>query len=151
MTNRTFNLVVMVLALAGFQAARALAADLPPVGDRRYVIDTDNKYAPVDIKRGRKIEEAKGAVLKDPLQPSKLGKVEHAAKARPITHVATKPVSKPGAKAAQLRFKRLPVVGHVTQPRVEFANDTVPLERADEPLYHDFFNKIFAPAEDTSF
>ncbi len=154
MRGATKNRVKLCLVLAGLSlvaSATATAGDLPPIGQRRYVIDDQNPYAPVAIKQGRDGKEAKAVTLKDPLQPSKQAKVVQMPKRAPVKDVAAKPVSKPTAKSGQLRFGRMSVQGHVAQPRVEFANETVPLERADEPLYQDFFNKIFAPADDTSF
>ena len=50
-----------------------------------------------------------------------------------------------------MKFKKLSVSGHVSQPRVEFSRDLLPVDRADEPLPQDFYQKVFLPAKDENF
>ena len=95
--------------------------------------------------------EASGKYLKDPMQPSRDAKVEVArpgvkkAKAKTAVKIAR------AEKHGQMKFKKLSVSGHVSQPRVEFSRDLLPVDRADEPLPQDFYQKVFLPAKDENF
>jgi hypothetical protein len=137
--RRTFSILVFSGAML---AAIAQAAGLPPVGQRRYVIDGGSPYAPVKIQP--KAAPPQGTYLKDPLQPS--GPIK-----TPPPVAAPKPAKAPPVRAAQLRFKKLPVGGAAAKPRVEFSRETLPLSRADEPVALDFFDKVYAPAKDDGF
>jgi hypothetical protein len=137
--RRTFSILVLWGALL---ATVAQAASLPPVGQRRYVIDGGSPYAPVKIQP--KAAPTQGTYLKDPLQPS--GPIR-----TPPPLAAPKPAKAPAMRAAQLRFKKLPVGGAAAKPRVEFSRETLPLSRADEPVALDFFDKVYAPAKDDGF
>lgn len=124
-------------------ALAAGAATVPPVGQRAYVLDPD-RHKPVTIERS---DAARGRYLKDPVQP---GSVRPA----PVAKPAPKPVAKPAPakpKAGQLRFKAMVVKGHLKQPRVEFTRALLPMDRADEPVTQDFFQKVFEPALDDGF
>ncbi len=140
-----FSALTMVAFARGREAQKG-AKSLPKIGDRHYEVGGD-RYAPVTIKKAS--TEASGKYLKDPMQPSKDAKVE----------VARPGVRKPKAvakvaraeKNGQMKFKKLSVSGHVSQPRVEFSRDLLPVDRADEPLPQDFYQKVFLPAKDENF
>lgn len=134
--------ITILIFLVGALAAATYAAGAPPVGKRRYVIDGGSPFAPVEIQP--QTAPAKGTYLKDPLQP--FGPI----KTPPPVAVA-KPAKAPPMRAAQLRFKKLPVNGAAAKPRVEFSSETLPLSRADEPVTQDFFDKVYAPAKDEAF
>ena len=57
------KLWIFVLAM-GLGPAIAAAADAPPVGKRKYVIDTENKFKPATITKRN--QEVKQTYLKDP-------------------------------------------------------------------------------------
>jgi hypothetical protein len=132
--------------VAAFGQRRQDRGSLPPIGDRKYVIDLHDPSEPVTIKGAEaKIQGQK--YLKDPVQPSPEARVEVAHPA-PVPRKRGKVLaSRPGL----LRFKKLPVAGHLLQPRVEFSRDVLPVDRADESTRQDFFPKVFAPAADQSF
>jgi hypothetical protein len=120
---------------------------LPPIGERRYMLDTGPRYAPVAIERAEGKSPAQRLFLKDPIQPSKDAKVVRPAPPPP----KPKPVAKPKDKAGLLRFGKLSVNGHLMRPRVEFTREVLPLGRVDEPLPDDFYDKVFEPAKDDAF
>lgn len=122
----------------------AIAAGFPPIGERKYEIDAQNRYAPVQIKDAR--TSSPKSYLKDPIQPGSL----HAPRA---SKPAPKPVAvkRPKAKAGQLNFKAMTVNGHLIRPRVDFERDVLQVDRADEPVTQDFFQKVFEPASRDDF
>jgi hypothetical protein len=120
-----------------------VAAGFPPIGERKYLIDGHNRYAPTQIKDAK--TAAASHYLKDPIQPGTV--VPPKAKPRP----KPTPVVHPKAKAGQLRFKAVTVNGHLIRPRVEFSRDILPVDRADEPVTQDFFQKVFEPASRDDF
>ncbi len=142
-----FSALTMV-AFARDHGSPAATKGLPQIGERHYQVGGD-RYAPVTIKKAT--GKGEGKYLKDPIQPSKDAKVETARpvvkkkKAEPIAKVAR------AEKNGQMRFKKLSVSGHVSQPRVEFSRDLLPVDRADEPLPQDFYQKVFLPAKDENF
>lgn len=129
-------LLPAVWALAG--------AGLPPIGERKYVIDGQDRYAPVQIRDAR--TSAPKSYLKDPIQPGSL-------RAPPPVAPRPKPepVARPKARAGQLHFGKLMVNGHLIRPRVDFGRDVLQVDRADEPVKQDFFQKVFEPASQTEF
>lgn len=140
--TRTWTIATFLAAAALMSAAPA--GKLPPIGQRTYVLDGP-ATAPVKIdKDGKPVGKV---YLKDPVHPGKTVKVE-TPKAKP-RKVVQQPAVK--SKAGALRFKPLAVDGHLRSPRVEFSRDFVPLDRADEPVTGEFFQKVFAPARDDSF
>ncbi len=121
-----------------------IGAGFPPIGERKYEIDGQNRYAPVQIKDAR--TTSKKAYLKDPIQPGTVG-APPAAKPRPRPVAAIQPK----AKAGQLRFKAVTVNGHLIRPRVDFERDVLQVDRADEPVKQEFYQKIFEPASQADF
>ncbi len=142
-----FSALTMVAFARGHETQEA-AKSLPKIGDRHYEVGGD-RYAPVTIKKAS--NEGSGKYLKDPMQPSKEAKVQVARpvvrKAKPKAEVRVARAEKNG----QMKFKKLSVSGHVSQPRVEFSRDLLPVDRADEPLPQDFYQKVFLPAKDENF
>lgn len=145
------SLVFSALTMVAFgrgKDEKGSAQALPKIGDRHYEVGED-RYAPVTIKKAS--GDSPGKYLKDPVQPSKDAKLEVA---RPAVKKAkpTPPVKIARAqKHGQLKFKTLSVSGHISQPRVEFSRDLLPVDRADEPLSQDFYQKVFLPAKDENF
>ena len=144
------------LALAALALTVVLAphvtwgAPLPPVGQRAYILDASKPTAPVEIKRdgSAQTQESgkKRVVLRDPTFRS--GPVEVVVPKK----LPPKKLAKPaGMKPGSLRFGKVQVAGHVKHPRVDFTQETLPVERADEPLREDFFDKVFAPVNDDAF
>lgn len=131
---RRLGLALTILGFAGLLAGSAL----PPIGDRAYVLPTGNRAAPVKIEKAGAQE--KGSFLKDPIQPGSVI-VPKASPPRPLA-----PAPKQVVRAGQLKFKAVLVNGHLIRPRVDFSRDVLLVERADEPVSQDFFDKIFEPA-----
>lgn len=121
-----------------------LGAGFPPIGERKYELDGQNRYAPVKIKDARTASPK--SYLKDPIQPGTVV-APAPAKLRAKAAVALKPKS----KAGQLRFKAVTVNGHLIRPRVDFDRDLLPVDRADEPVSQDFFQKVFEPTSRNDF
>ncbi len=116
---------------------------LPPLGQRTYLLD--GATGPVVIRKGD--APVPGAYLRD---PGRSGAVIIAKPAPVHRAVAKKPARGPG-RASQLRFRKLTVGGQLLRPRVEFARELLPIERADEPVQGQFFDRVFAPAQDDAF
>ena len=115
----------------------------PPVGQRRYMIDQGSPYAPVRIQG--KSGPAMGAYLKDPIQ------IFPSSKASSVAPVKLNRNLKRRVHVGQLRFKKLPVAGATSRPRTEFVREILPINRADEPILQDFFDKVFKPNMDRSY
>jgi hypothetical protein len=144
-------LVVVALALTMVLAPHLTnGAPLPPVGQRAYILDAAKPTAPVEIKRDTPAATApsgkKQVVLRDPTFTN--GPVEVVVPKKLPPRKPAKPV---GMKAGQLKFGKVRVAGHLKRPRVDFTQETIPVERADEPLREDFYDKVFAPVSDDSF
>ncbi len=148
---QTISLIFGLFAMASAGAAKSAeptTTALPKIGDRHYVLNGQDRFAPVTIQKAESLSASK--YLKDPVQPGQGVKVpvaklvvRHAkARAQPELRVA---------KPAQLRFRKLTVAGHSSQPRVEFSRDLLTVDRADEPLTQDFYQKVFLPARDDNF
>lgn len=135
--------LIASLALLAFGAK---AAGLPPIGKRTYVIDQTAPHAPVKIEK----DAAKATVyLKDPVNPSGPIKLEPVRKApskpKPVVQKA------PPMRTGNMRFGKLSVSGHVKRPRVEFTREVLQVDRADEPVTPEFFQKVFEPAQNQDF
>jgi hypothetical protein len=137
-------IVTVLSALAATAIARSeggTSGKLPPIGKRTYVIDGEPS-APVTIRSG----DTKAKVfLKDPVGPSAPIKLAPIKKSKP------KPVAKAAPRATKMgrmNFKKVSISGHLRQPRVEFARERLPMDRADELTPPDFFQKVYEPASD---
>lgn len=118
-----------------------------PIGERKYVIDVQNQFAPVEIQAA----DAKSAktFLKDPnlkdlsklAEP--LGKKNNDSKQVFVKKVKSHPKA--------IRFDALNVTGERSGPRVQFTQETLSIGRTDEPLSSNFFEKVFEPISDDNF
>jgi hypothetical protein len=128
--------------------ARAAAKGaLPPVGQRKYLLDRDTPFAPVEIQNAGGPAK-KTVYLKDPVHLTGTIDLKAPVKRPPVVKA---PVAPRRQIAGQMRFKKMAVDGRLKRPRVEFSRDVLPLERADEPVSQEFFQKVFAPAKDEDF
>lgn len=123
---------------------------VPPIGQRKYVIQKDGsvKIVPLD-------EEVDGPYLKDP----KLSKTQNSAAAK---KKAFKKIEKKQLKAANtktsgapkkatIKFGSKKVSGDLIQPRVDFSREQLEVGRVDEPVGGDFYRHVFDPASDRDF
>jgi hypothetical protein len=131
------------ILLVGPALAALVGAGFPPIGERKYEIDGHDRGAPAQIKDARTASPK--SYMKDPVQPGSVHAPAPTPRPKPVA------VAKPKAKPGQLRFKAVRVNGHLIRPRVEFERDVLKVDRADEPVTQDFFNKIFEPAERDDF
>lgn len=127
-------------------------ADLPPVGQRTYVIGADGGRAPVAILRdggGHVLREPMATpVMRDPALAGSGPKRPQPQQKKAV--VRRSPVVGMREKAASLRFGRVKIVGKASRPSVDFVQQPLPFERVDEPLSRDFFQKVFLPGRDES-
>ena len=138
---------LLLVILGG--AARAFAGEtLPPIGKRAYIVGKDGGRAPVAILRdgdqNKTGQVLSAEVMRDPIQ--------HASSTLPKPPGSSPQVKKNSdterrVKAASLRFQKLSISGKSSKPRVEFVQEPVRLERADEPISRDFFDKVFIPGQ----
>lgn len=52
---------------------------------------------------------------------------------------------------APLKFRKVRVMGRMASPRLDFTQESLPVERVDEPMRQEFFQKVFEPVGDYSF
>jgi len=126
----------------------ATQGSLPPIGKRIYVIGADGGRGPIAILRDKASGKAapiqKTKVLRDPtatipkIQPVTLSK-DASRRGKPLA---------PAERSGEIRFKKVIVPGTVSRPRIDFAQDPLRLERVDETVSADFFDKIFIPGRD---
>lgn len=139
MKSATLRALVVFVALLGSPAFAG-----PPIGKRRYVIDQTSPFAPVKIEaQGSPVA---GTYLKDPIQV-----FMNSSMAGPKPAPKPKRILSSRVRSKQLRFNKLPVGGFANKPRVNFSRDTLSIERADEPVSQDFFDKVFLPSQDRSY
>lgn len=50
-----------------------------------------------------------------------------------------------------LKFKKVRVMGRMASPRLDFTQESLPVERVDEPMRQEFFQRVFSPVGDYSF
>jgi hypothetical protein len=121
---------------------------LPPIGQRIYILKTDGGKRPVAILRDQKrppgAPESGVKVLRDPL--STVG--SHPQKKAAGSSALQMKGPEVREKAGSLRFKKVIVSGAISRPRIDFGQDPLPLERVDEAVEGEFFQKIFIPARD---
>jgi hypothetical protein len=136
---------LLLVILGG--AARAFAGEtLPPIGKRAYIVGKDRGRAPVVILRDGDQNKAgqvsSAEVMRDPVASNALPKPPGIS-----PQVKKNPDTERRVKAASLRFQKLNISGKSSKPRVEFVQEPVRLERADEPISRDFFEKVFIPSQ----
>lgn len=145
-----WKLLVLFGALLG-AASPVLGApkgSLPPLGQRIYILKPDGGKKPIAIlkdKDGAPVAKKPGVkVLRDPTSTF-ISKppMRAVGSSSPRSKVAE--VSE---KAGSLRFKKVIVSGAISRPRIDFEQDPIPLERVDESVKGEFFQKIFIPARD---
>jgi hypothetical protein len=141
-------IAVGALSLASFRQNKLASRTLPPLGERQYLLPNDRRFDGVSIQRLSQGDAAR--YMRDPDRPSKF----HSAKAEHSVDYAVPALPKtsvPRAKSAELRFHSVKVSGRATRPRLDFNLESLPIERADEPMSQDFYPRVFAPAQDYSF
>lgn len=121
-------------------AGAALSLTSPPVGKRAYILGEATHKPTIIIAND---VTPKGRVLKEPRLDSELRIPEAPKQVAMELPKQTKP--------AHLRFRKLPVYGQLTKPRVDFDNERLAVARADEPVASDFMNRVFIPANDDRF
>lgn len=143
------TVVYLAFLMCGPRELRgATKGSLPPIGQRIYVIGTDGGKGPIAILRDKASGKAaliqKTKVLRDPtatipkIQPVTLSK-DTSRRGKPLA---------PAERSGSIRFKKVIVPGTVSRPRIDFAQDPLRLERVDETVSADFFDKIFIPGRD---
>jgi hypothetical protein len=142
---------VAAAAAVGIAAFAALAGpaenhQLPPIGERKYIVDEKSPYAPVAIQEKGKV--VKETYLKDPIAPGT--PIQPRPPVKRVAQPAPKP-RQPLWQPTRMRFNKLAVRGHLNRPRVEFTRDILPVGRADEPVRQDFMQKVFEPVRDDNF
>jgi len=138
----------LLIILAFIGATHGFAEDLPPLGKRKYLIDSGGSSNPAVIKNAK--EDVKAVYMKDPVGTF----VDKEAIFKPSKRriqAKTKLKMDNKAKVAQLTFNTLSINGRKTKPRVKFNRELIEVDRADEPLNKDFYDKVFLPANDADF
>lgn len=126
-----------VLAGLAFMAETLVAKPLPPLGKRKYILDSGRPEIPATIEgfdapaseypKGAKIE-----VMKDPI---------------PLTGKsmkAPKPWKEPErvvSKTSKIKFEKVAVAGRYSVPRVSLQKERKVIEHAEQPVKQDFRKK----------
>ena len=140
---------MMLIVIFSFLPNEAFSSELPPLGERKYLISSDAPTGPVKIQSSSK--PVKEVYLRDPMN-SKSGK-PHDTRPSQRRVLAKKKAEKRkvNIKETKLAFKAIAVSGRTTKPRVRFVRDLIEVKRADEPLSKDFYQRVFLPASDENF
>ena len=112
---------------------------LPPLGKRKYLIDT-KVFSVVDIKP--EAVNSSLPYLKDPIL------VERKFSDLNTFRGKKKIIKKnPKYKPAKLSFQSVPVDGSIAKPRIEFNLDSMQVNRVDEVYQLDFIGRIHRSAD----
>lgn len=106
------------------------AAELPPLGKRKYIIE-DSDVFKLSVIKFDKASFEEELFLKDPILPKKdslkLNEVVEEDKKK--SRIGMEEI-----KTAKLVFEPYKFSGRVSNPRLEFDQDKLPLFRVDEPV-----------------
>ena len=138
-------IAIGLCALVQVKAFARLSSDAArrlPLGERQYVIDPAQKYAPVEIEPTSHSIRKTQKVLRDPVHPGEAAKTDKMVlKKKAIQKIEYRVVKGP-AKAKHLRFGKMAVNGKMAEPRVKFEREQLEIGRVDEPTKGQFFQKI---------
>lgn len=117
--------------------AAAAAASLPPIGERKYLIDRRRPEAVIKIVPKNQVSEYE--YLKDPILPG-----EEVLKRKPVPKVVRSrpPVQKPKFKESEFGLRAMRIRGRDAQPRVRFGPSDVPLRPVEENPDVDYLERL---------
>lgn len=120
-----------------------------PLGERKYLLPQKARNSAVTIE-ALKSSKSISPYLRDPATPGTSEKTAQApTHAKNGTHKADqKTAEKPKYAIKHLRFAKIAVNGKLVEPRVHFARESLSIDRRDEPVSQDFFQKVFEPARE---
>lgn len=129
---------ILLFSRHGISGNDGRPATLAEPGERIYVSDRSDPFAPVEVLTGASIDKT-GLLMRDP----SLALTEK----KPINQKPEKIVVKTKKiKEKKLSFKPLRVSGRMTKPRLSFTQEALSLGRADEQRSSDFYERIFETA-----
>lgn len=150
-----------LLQVKAFAKLRGEQARRLPIGERQYVLDSEERYAPVEIQSAREIPSSQHPesqssdlgrghlkVLRDPVRPGEESKQAARNTRKKAAEKVEYKVLKGPAKARQLRFGKLAVNGKLVEPRVKFERTPAAIRRVEEPTKAQFFQKISEATND---
>lgn len=141
MDNYFLKLTASIFLVQLFSPLYTYAANLPPLGQRQYQVDTEDPFKPVKIAKDMKIDK-KHKIMRDPSLRNK-----------PLAKGASEAPNrvKKKVRSGRIRFKTVKISGELTNPRVSFEPEKIPIQRTDSPIEIDTFPKIFEPLKDANF
>lgn len=128
-----------ILAVLGFMAETLVAKPLPPIGKRKYILDSSRPEIPATIEGfdGQEASESQPRsasvdVMKDPipLDGTPMKPVKEWKEPERVVH-----------KASKLTFEKVAVAGRYSVPRVSLKKERKPVEHAEQAVKQDFRKK----------
>ena len=127
------------LAVLALIVETATAKPLPPIGKRKYILDSKRPEIPATIEgMNSPASDSAGAdasreVMKDPIPLD--GKVVKEPK-------VWKEPERVVAKSSKIKFQKLAVAGRYSVPRVPLEKERKVIDHAEQPVKQDFRKKV---------
>lgn len=127
------------LAVLALLVETAIAKPLPPLGKRKYILDSNRPEIPATIEgintpaSDLAGDESSRDVMKDPIPLD--GKVVKEPK-------VWKEPERVVAKASKIKLQKLAVAGRYSVPRVPLEKERKVIEHAEQPVKQDFRKKV---------
>jgi hypothetical protein len=135
--------LTLILSVCGL--AQGAEPELPPLGQRVYIIDEIKPFNPSVIAPLSKTPSA--TYLRDPGSPKRV-KIEPAKPAR--SPVAARNMKGGLVETGKLSFKMQPIAGRLSRPRLNFELEFLGSSRADERETVDVLPRIYATGQSLS-
>ncbi|MBC7661737.1 MAG: hypothetical protein H7249_18745 [Chitinophagaceae bacterium] len=123
------------LALLLFVCDAASAKSLPPLGKRKYLLDTRSPERPAQIEGiEAPASDLSAGIMKDPIP---VGEKADTKKAR-----AWQDPPRVVLKTSKMKFEKVAVGGRYSVPRVTFEPERKEIKHSDELVKHDYKKKV---------
>ena len=133
---------IAIVTVAFILVSSTAAAKNPPLGKRKYLVDKEKHFSTVVIIPIA--DPSKGEYLRDPIISGSDSKKKVVAEERRLVSGPTK-IRK--SELGILNFGPLQIEGRLIRPRVNFAQEPIPIKKWDEPLTSGSIEKIFDTAD----
>ena len=123
------------LALLLFAFEAATAKSLPPLGKRKYLLDTNRPERPAQIEGIESpATDLSSGIMKDPIPMGEnVDKTKVKAWQEPARVIS---------KTSRMKFENVAVGGRYSVPRVSFEQERKEIKHADEAVKHDYKQKV---------
>ncbi|RZA18510.1 MAG: hypothetical protein EOP10_21010 [Proteobacteria bacterium] len=130
--KKIYGIIVLMLV-----AETASAKALPPLGKRKYILDSSRPEIPATIEgingpASELVRGGKASVMKDPIPLN--GKVKEVREWKEPQRVIS--------KSSQIKIQKVAVAGRYAVPRISFTKERKTIEPAEQPVKQDFKKKV---------